>query len=189
MKSQEIKRLLDKYYNGETSLQEERFLKEYFSGREIPAEFIPEKVHFEYLRDSAGKDPLGEEFDAAVLGRIESSSGLIGRIMQNRSWFYATAGMAATILILLAIFIRFEPMQQKIQDTYSDPQMAYNEAKKVLFFVSKQFNKGTDKLQPIRTYDDGVKELENIKALNKGITAAGKLKKYNKIEQIMTNNN
>jgi hypothetical protein len=97
--------------------------------------------------------------------------------------------MAATILILLAIFIRFEPMPKRIQDTYSDPEMAYNEAKKVLFFVSKQFNKGTDKLKPIATYDNGVKELNKIKVFNEGITAANKVKKYNKIEQIMTNTN
>jgi hypothetical protein len=189
MKSQEIKKLLEKYYNGETTLQEERLLKEYFTGGDVPEEYQAEKIQFDYLLFSGKNNLKDETFDGRVMRKLEGGDNLIVRIMQRRSWFYATAGMAATILILLAIFIRFEPMQQKLQDTYSDPQTAYNEAKKVLFFVSKQFNKGADKLQPIGAYTDGVKELENIKALDKGITAAGKLKKYNKIEQIITENN
>jgi hypothetical protein len=189
MKLQEIERLLEKYYNGETSLEEERLLKDYFSGDDVPSRFRAEKQQFEYLHDVRHTSLTDNSFDADVLMRISPKRGLLSRIMESKPLFYTTVGMAAAILILLAIFIRFEPMPQKIQDTYSDPEVAYQEAKKVLFFVSEQLNKGTGKLQPIATYNDGVKELENIKALSDGLTAASKIEKYNKIEQIITNTN
>jgi hypothetical protein len=189
MKLQEIEWLLEKYYNGETTLNEEKALFEYFAGQEVPPRFKTEKLQFEYLGKLKGNELDDPQFDKKVMKKLGSQGGLITRIMENRSWFYATAGMAATILILIAVFVRFDPFPKKFQDTYSDPETAYKEAQKVLFFVSKQFNRGADKLQPISTYNDGVKELENLKVLNEGITAASKIKKYNKIEQIMTNTN
>jgi hypothetical protein len=189
MKSQEIERLLEKYYQGETTLEEERLLDEYFARDDVPARYQAEKLQFDYLKMMKGKTLDNTSFDQKVMGRIEKREGLLTRIMENRPWFYATVGMAATILILLAVFIRFEPMTKRFDDTYSDPEMAYNEAKKVLFFVSQQFNRGTEKLEPISTYDDGVKELNKINALNEGISAAGRIKKYNKIEQMITKTN
>ena len=189
MKLQEIEQLLAKYYNGETSLDEERRLKEFFASEEVPVRFLAEKAQFAWLTEAGAGTLEDEKFDSSVLNRVGAAEGLLGRIMERKSWFYTTVGMAATILILLAIFIRFEPFPKKIQDTYSDPQVAYQEAKKVLFFVSKQLNRGTDKLQPITTYDEGVRELENIRALDQGLTAASKIEKYNKIEQIMKNTN
>ena len=189
MKLPEIEQLLEKYYNGETTLEEERLLRDFFTGMDVPPGLHAEKVQFEFLRNARAAGMNDDALDRQVMRKISQGDGLIGRIMERKPWFYATVGMAATVLILIAIFIRFEPMQKKIQDTYSDPQMAYEEAKKVLFFVSKQFNRGTDKLQPLVTYNDGVKELNNLKVLNDGLTAASKIKKYNKIEQMMTNTN
>ena len=189
MKLQEIERLLEKYYNGETSLEEERRLKDFFTGGEVPARFLAEKAQFAWLMEAGATGLDDQKFEGRVLSRVGAGDGLLGRIMERKSWFYTTVGMAATILILLAIFIRFEPFPKKIQDTYSDPQVAYQEAKKVLFFVSRHLNRGTEKLQPIKTYDEGVRELENIRALDQGLTAASKIGKYNKIEQIMTNTN
>lgn len=189
MKLQEIERLLEKFYNGETSLREERQLKEFFASGEVPARFQAEKVQFDLLAGEKTRALEDDQLEKRVMQNVSGSDGLLGRVLSNRPLFYSTIGMAATILILLAIFLRFEPLPKKIQDTYSDPEVAYNEAKKVLFYVSKQFNRGTDKLQPIAAFDDGVRELRNIQTLNEGLSAASKLKKYNKIEQMMTKSN
>jgi hypothetical protein len=189
MNSQEINRLLEKYYSGETTLAEERMLKEYFSSQEVPPELEAEKAQFAWLSDESGKSMASKEIDREVMQKISGKESLLGRFIERRQWFYATAGVAATILILLAIFVRFDPFPKKIQDTYNDPEVAYNEAKKILLFVSGQLNKGTDKLQPIATYNDGINELKAVGALNDGINAVEKIKKYNKIEQMVQKTN
>jgi len=189
MKLPEVERLLEKFYNGETSLEEERLLKDFFAGDEVPPHLHIEKVQFAFLDRERNLEMADERFDAKIIREASGNDGLVSRVMSNRPLFYSTIGMAATILILLAIFLKFEPLPKRFQDTYTDPEVAYNEAKKVLFFVSKQFNRGTERLEPITAYNVGVKELKNIQVLNEGLTAATKLKKYNKIEQMMTNSN
>lgn len=189
MNSQEINRLLEKYYNGETSLAEERQLREYFSTREVPAELEAEQAQFAWLAEESGREPAPNDIDRRVIREISGGDSFLGRILERRQWFYATAGLAATALILIAIFIRFDPFPKKIQDTYSDPEVAYNEAKKVLLFVSGQLNKGTEKLQPIAAYDNGLSQLQAVGALNDGMNAVEKIKKFNKIEQMMTKTN
>jgi len=189
MNSQEISRLLEKYYNGETSLAEERRLKEYFAARQAGPELEAEQAQFAWLAEEAGKEPETGEIDRRVIKEISGHDGLLGRILERRQWFYATAGLAASILILLAIFVKFDPFPKKIQDTYKDPEVAYNEAKKVLLFVSGKLNQGTDRLKPIAAYDDGISELKVMGALNDGMNAVEKIRKYNKIEQMMTKTN
>jgi hypothetical protein len=189
MNSQEINRLLEKYYNGETSVAEERLLKEYFASRDVPEELEAEKAQFAWLSGESGASMASKEIDREVMRQISGKESFLGRFIERRQWFYATAGVAATILILLAIFVRFDPFPKKIQDTYKDPEVAYNEAKKILQFVSGQLKKGTEKLKPIATYSDGIDQLKVVGALNDGMNAVEKIKKYNKIEQIMTKTN
>lgn len=49
MKIQEIKILLDKYYNGETTLEEEAALRDYFRRDDIPAQFQRYIPQFRYM--------------------------------------------------------------------------------------------------------------------------------------------
>ena len=184
MKSQEIERILEKYYNGETSLEEERLLKEYFSGHEIPAHLQAEKAMFTSFLNEKGKGLQDNDFDRLVEKKISDKGSIVNRFMTNRRWIYAAASIAATVLILLAVLIRFEPVPKKLQDTYNDPETAYKEAKKVLLFVSAQFNRGTDQLQPLSTYNDGISELKSFKAFDDGLNSLEKVNKYNKIEQM-----
>jgi len=186
MNLQEIERLIGKYYDGNTTLEEERRLKDFFAQEKVPPQFQAEKLYFAMLSGEKARNLPDDGLETAVMDKV-AKEGLLVRLMARRQWFYASVGVAASVLILLAIFIKFDPFPKRLQDTYTDPQQAYLEAKKVLLFVSGKFNEGADKLQPLKTYDDGLSELKTFQALDDGINAVGKIRKYNKIEQ-MTNN-
>ena len=45
---QEVEKLIERYYEGETSVAEENLLREYLSGKNVPAQFETEKAIFGY---------------------------------------------------------------------------------------------------------------------------------------------
>lgn len=52
---QEAEKLIEKYYEGETSVSEENLLCEYFSGKNVPAKFEAEKAIFGYFANEKEK--------------------------------------------------------------------------------------------------------------------------------------
>ena len=56
MDSKAMQQLLDKYWEGDTSLEEERQLKAFFQQEELPAEFRPFQGLFQYFKEG----PSGE---------------------------------------------------------------------------------------------------------------------------------
>ena len=53
MESAKIEKLLEKYYEAETTLQEEKQLKDYFSRSDVPAHLKEHKDMFNYFNDSS----------------------------------------------------------------------------------------------------------------------------------------
>ena len=66
-----INQLLERYWNCETSLEEEEILRTYFSQDELPAELKPYKSLFSYELSEAKNEVLGEEFDQKMMAMIE----------------------------------------------------------------------------------------------------------------------
>jgi hypothetical protein len=56
-----IEQLLEKYFEGETSSQEEKFLREYFSSYNIDEKFIQYAPLFQYFKDEIAKNKLGQQ--------------------------------------------------------------------------------------------------------------------------------
>lgn len=99
METNKIKKLIEAFYNGETSVEEEKVLFDYFANEEIPHELISEKKYFDQLRklDSV-KIPkelpvkINNLFDS--FEKQETKSRRLKRILV---W----TGSAAAIIILL----------------------------------------------------------------------------------------
>jgi hypothetical protein len=92
------------------------------------------------------------------------------------------------LLILLAVFVKFDPFSKRLEDTYKDPQTAYLEARKILLYVSTKFNKGTSSLEPVTALETGLKELKPVAAYNKGMNEVKRLDQVDKVEKFITNN-
>lgn len=67
-----INQLLDRYWKGETSLEEEEILRTFFSQEELPAELQSYKPLFAYELNEAKEEKLGDDFDQKVMAIIEN---------------------------------------------------------------------------------------------------------------------
>jgi len=65
----EIRRLLEKYWLAETTLEEEKVLADYFRAGEVDAELLQYAAFFEYVDEEKQVSP-GEDFEKRILARV-----------------------------------------------------------------------------------------------------------------------
>lgn len=170
-----IRELLDKYLEGNTSLEEERILKEYFKKADIPVEFKSEAKWFGNVTNQEIKT-----LDIPAMER-EMSQWIDLQFKQEKSirMRFWTMGIAAGLAVLIGATFLFTYYQSgKTKDTYQDPQIAYLEAKKVLLYVSQTFNKGTDKFQTVSRIEEGSNELSIFSTFGSGLKNLELVSKY-----------
>ncbi len=180
MKTQEIKQLLQQYFNGESSDAEEQQLKAYFSGDDVADELK------EYAEFFGGIAELTQINDDSTL-----EEDIMDYILENenrektkfRRMWQTVTGVAATIIIVLGGFLFYQQRQQPFQDTFKDPEKARVVAEQTLEFVSEKYNKGLsalanfDKLTeaeeplkkgitPVNDFFENVKKIENAEKSN-----------------------
>ena len=65
-----IEQLLERYWLCETSLEEERILRTFFSQENVPVRLMPDKDLFTYERQSLEDERLDEDFDRRMLEMV-----------------------------------------------------------------------------------------------------------------------
>jgi hypothetical protein len=187
MNLQEIEKLLEKYFEGETSLPEEQQLRDFFASGNVPDRWKDMEKYFLFINGEVNRKLNNPGFDARIMSEIkeENQSPLLDI---RRPWIYWISGVAAAILILVAVFVKFDPLSNRLGDTYKDPQVAYAEAKKILMYVSAQFNKGTSKLESVKAYETGLKELKPVAAYSKAAEEVKRLDDVEKVNKMITRN-
>ena len=65
-----IEQLLERYWNCETSLEEEEILRMFFSQKEVPAELRRYASLFAYEHQEVRNDVLDDDFDARMMEKI-----------------------------------------------------------------------------------------------------------------------
>jgi hypothetical protein len=157
-----IEELLEKYWNCETSLEEEQQLRDFFRGTSIPASLIETAELFHFFEAEKIKS-LNENFDAAVTKQLRQRQE--GKIISMVS-FANIARIAAGILVVVVAtyFIRQEVRKsypKEIQDTYSDPQLAFEETKKALMMISNTFGKAKHEAGKIKMFNEAEKKIQS----------------------------
>ena len=146
----QIKEVIDKFYAGETTKQDELLLMEFFAGGNVPEEFRSEQEFFAtyfnlnkvYPEATTQIEAKIEEWDV-----VERNSQR--HILRIRKWKY---GVAATALLLIGVGIGLginltkeaeaQPHLSEFRDTYTNPQDAYEEAHRALTLFSNKINEG-----------------------------------------------
>lgn len=108
MKSGEaIERLIDKYYNGETSLEEEQQLQEFFLGEVVPDHLKTYREQFSHLTRS-GQLEWPEFSEEKLFGKLDARQTEVDepRVVQlpkrkvsAELWFYRIAAAVALVLV------------------------------------------------------------------------------------------
>jgi hypothetical protein len=156
MNEEELKRLIEKYYSGETSDEEERALRDFFRKGNIPEGYESERLIFSYYTESSGIPEPDVDFEARILAGIDAS-GLRNGSQKLKKYLLPLLGAAAGILILAGSYFFFASRTVS-EDTFSDPQIAYAETIKILRDVSSQLNQGAQELEPVGKMNEMAKK-------------------------------
>jgi HEAT repeats len=73
METKRIEQLLEKYWEGETSIAEERELKDYFKRKDIPAHLKAYQAQFVYFNISTDVNESNADLETRILDAIESN--------------------------------------------------------------------------------------------------------------------
>ncbi len=173
METQEIKQLLQRYFDGESTDADEKKLEAYFAGDEVADELK------EYAEFFGGISELAQAEDNSAL-----EEDIMDYILENehrdkikfRRMWQTVTGVAATIIIVLGGFLFYQQRQQPFQDTFKDPDKAYVVAEQTLEFVSEKYNKG---LSALANFDKLTKAEE---PLRKGVAPVNDF--FNNVKKI-----
>ena len=184
MSSQGIEKILEKYFAGETSLAEERKLRAFFLKEEIPSHLAELKEQF-MLYENESREELPEDFDEVLFNRINAKER--GRKISRRTTIIYISSVAATILILVTVFFRFDPFLNSSQGNDPEAELAFIQASNILYFVSDKFNKGAEPLGKMARFDKGVKDLNTVKKFDEGVSKAAPVSRFDQITKLITN--
>ena len=95
-----IEQLLERYWEGETTLQEEAILRAFFSQEDVPANLMKYKSLFDC---GLQKETLGDDFDARILDSIGEETEPKAKIVTLASRLKPLFKAAAIVAILLTI--------------------------------------------------------------------------------------
>lgn len=153
IKTEDIKRLLDRYYDGMTTEEEENTLRTYFNSKDIDANLKEESFFFTALQSSECPTPAGME---ERLSRQISQWNILEITTRhtirhiNLRW---VVGIAACLLLLFAagaiVYQNEGKSPQTEQDTYTNTTDAYAETSRALMKFSKSLNRGIDAAENI----------------------------------------
>ncbi len=146
MNKKELNRLLESYYSGESSREDELLLRDFFSGDDVPEGYEAEMEIFRYYSETAAMPEPAAGFE----DRIIAATGSEKPVKRSRFWsyLYPVSGAAAAVLIAAGAYFYYGS-GEKLKDTYNDPQVAYRETRRILFQVSAKMNHATLALEPV----------------------------------------
>lgn len=98
-----IDQLLERYWNAETSLEEEEILRAFFSQAEIPAELEQYRQLFAYMQTEPKTDVLGEDFDERILSMTETQEPVKARTITLTQRLMPLFKAAAVIAVILTL--------------------------------------------------------------------------------------
>jgi len=153
MEDQMIRQLLDRYFEGETSLEEEAQLRRAFQQKEVPEDLQPFRPLFRYLNQER-EARLDQGFEQRLLEQIdekpETPPAAIMRRLPVQRW---AVGIAAAVVLALGLFWLYQPATFQQQEEVAaidwskyevdDPEEAFKITQSALLQASQELNQGT----------------------------------------------
>jgi len=174
----EIDKIIEKYLEGESSLEEEKQLIEFLRQDDIGREYLYLQDQFAYYEDASIEKCM---LNTDELQIIEESPVKVHKLTDMQKYLIKISGAAATLLILIGAFFMFVVENDKYpNDTIKDPNLAYNEVKVAFSLISEKMNKGTNKLSNFKLLKTSIEKAGRVSEFNKNLIKAKRLNKFNK---------
>lgn len=137
MELAKIENLLEAYFDGNTTLDEERILKEYFSKYSIPVHLQEYKLMFEYFAKS----------------ETETFNQPIQVNTKKQTWKKSWLSIAAAVILLFTVYKIIPSTNDFTELERAEAQKAFVESQKAFKLISLSFNRGNDKVAYLENYE------------------------------------
>lgn len=153
MELNKIENILEKYFQGETSIAEENELRDYFSSSNVAQHLEQYQPIFSYFSQVKQQKSTYELEDLDQTGEAIP----LQTKKQNVGWL----SIAASVVVLLGIGTYFYTSEktttpvvaQSELGTYDNPEKAFAETQKALALLSNNVNVGIESVQYIKEYE------------------------------------
>ncbi len=143
MELYKIEIILEKYFEGRTTIVEENELRTYFSSPEVAQHLIQYKSMFGF-------------FVEAKAAQLQQLKPFLQK-KSNKKPYLIGLSIAASVVVLLGIgFFDYYNKQTITQDlgTYDNPEVAFKATQKALTLLSNNVNVGVKSVQYIGEYEN-----------------------------------
>ncbi len=153
MELNKIENILEKYFQGETTIAEENQLKEYFSSSDVAQHLEQYKPMFGYFSQVKQQQSTQNLENLALSETIPLKTK-----KRNVAWL----SIAASVVVLLGIGTYLLVSEESAAPaltaqselgTYDDPEEALKETQKALALLSNNVNVGIESMQYIKEYE------------------------------------
>ncbi|HOV92930.1 MAG TPA: hypothetical protein PLC04_07640 [Candidatus Kapabacteria bacterium] len=151
-----IKKLLEKYYEGDTTLEEEAVLRDYFNNEEVAQELQKYQSQFVFYQQEREIKYQNYDYELPKVSEIYHT--------RRRSYWITAAAAAILLIISIIFFLPKDPFSHKQSNviTVTDPDSTYRITKYALYAVSENLNKGLGKLDKLEYLQDGMNALNKL---------------------------
>lgn len=141
--------LLEKFWDCETSPEEEEELRLFFNEtKDLSPHLLQYRELFIYQEEER-RFTLDESFDQRVLAKIGGKKKILFR---SSRWI---SGIAASLLLIVGVYVVMQRHQGDV-DTYQTPEQALVEVQRALSFVSEKMNQGQ------KVAEDNIVKMETL---------------------------
>ncbi|MEI7724288.1 MAG: hypothetical protein WCK09_04240 [Bacteroidota bacterium] len=179
MTTNEIEVLLERFFEGNTSLREEKVLRDFFNGQSVPDHLKLYQPLFTYFKEEVLEDIQDHDFEqklTSLITELPFDAPVVRKLPARRSFMFISS-IAAGILLLIGLFftIKNDVFKGKLTQTeQSAPEIAYAEASEALMMVSGNLNQG-------------LKHVERLKMVDKAMNNMQRFNKFYQVQSIIIN--
>lgn len=156
MEFSKIEELLEKYFEGETSIIEEKELKNYFSSPNVAKHLEQYKPLFGYF-EMAKEQTFAHEV-SGIEEESQVPNGMLELDNTNKKRKIAWLSIAASVVVLLGVgtytYFNINAVKENQElGTYDDPEEALEATQKALAMLSDNVNVGIEGVQYLQVYE------------------------------------
>ena len=137
MELTKIEKLLEVYFEGNTTLDEEDILQKYFSQSFVPAHLQEYKVMFNYFLDN----------------KAEVSTQSIRVNTKNKTWKKSWLSIAAAIVLLFTVYKIIPTSNDFTKAERAEAKRAYVETQKAFKLISENLNRVNSEIAYLENYE------------------------------------
>lgn len=168
MELHEVERLLEKFWQTETTLEEEQQLRAFFAKGPVPPSLKAAGDLFAFFEAEKTKS-LAQPFESAVTKQLKQRQG--GKLISMIGWGNMARIAAGIFVVVAATFLIRQEIRKRysdeVADTYTDPQLAFEETKRALQMISNTFGKAKKEASKMQMLNEAEKKIQSKKEEDK----------------------